>query len=116
MAKSLGRVILELREEVGLTRRALARAAKLDPATLSRIETEDRVGLRFVTVCQLAAALGVSLDEIAARAGLTKMKGLVKSRPVAKGAELLKGLDAIDSLLAQVGDQTSRLKKRLSTD
>jgi len=69
---SVGRVLRALRKEAGLSVAALARAAKLDPATLTRIEAEDRTHVRFSSVCQVASALGVSMDEIASQVGLIK--------------------------------------------
>jgi transcriptional regulator with XRE-family HTH domain len=116
VAKSLGRVIRDLRQEAGLTRAELARAANLDPAALTHIEKEDRTELRFTTVCQLSAALGISTDEFAVRAGLLKAKGVVRGRPSGKGAALLAGLNALESLLARAALQLGQLKKRLSSE
>lgn len=66
-------MIRELREEAGLTRNALAKAACLDPAALMRIEDGDLKDPRFSTVCQIAVALGLPVDAIAARVGLMKI-------------------------------------------
>ena len=51
------------REQRGLTKQALARAAGLPPSTIARLESGERRG----TVAQmrkLAAALGINLDTI----------------------------------------------------
>lgn len=69
-SRRLGEVIRELRESAGLTQHALAKAATIDQAVLARVENETRAGVQFATVCRLAAALGVSLDDLAAAAGL----------------------------------------------
>ncbi len=78
--KPLGPVIRALREEAGISRHALARIAKLDPAVVVRIETQTRAGVQFATVCHLAAALGVSLDELAERVHLKKSSGHAHKR------------------------------------
>jgi transcriptional regulator with XRE-family HTH domain len=71
---SIGNAVKALRLEADLSINALARLARLDPATLSRIESEDRTLVRFVTIAQVAEALGVTLDDIAVRAGLIQGK------------------------------------------
>lgn len=114
MAKSVGRAIRELREEAGISRAALARAAGLDPAAVSHIEKGDRPQLRFTTACQLAKALGVSTDELASRAGLIKGKGS-GARPDAKRAALLAGAQGAQSLLERAIRQIERLT-RIASD
>lgn len=69
-APRLGSVIRRLREVAGLTQHALAKAAAVDQAVLARIEGTARAGVQFDTVCRLARALDVSLDALAAEAGL----------------------------------------------
>ena len=70
MAQHLGKVIRSLRIKAGISRHALAKLAHLDPAVLTRIEEEERPGGRFATVCRLAEALDVSIDQLASDAGL----------------------------------------------
>ena len=48
----------------GLTREALAAAAGISPSYLSEIETRKKPG-SFAAMTKLAAALGISLDDIA---------------------------------------------------
>lgn len=116
MAKSVGRVLQELRSEAGLTVAALARAAHLEPAAISRIETGERPNVRFTTMCQLAAALGVSVDEIAMRAGIVKQKGVIRGGSAsAPSAAALEGLTAVESLLEQARYRVVRVKKRISS-
>ena len=110
---SLGRVLRDLRKETGLTRAALAQAAGLDPGALSRIESGDRPNLRFSTVCRLAAALGVSIDDIAARAGLTAAKGILQGKPIAQGAAVLHGVQSAEASLDQAQRTLADVKKRL---
>lgn len=111
MPKTLGQAIRELREQAGVTRSALARAAHLDPAVLSRIEAGERSDLRFSTVCRLAAALGVSTDDIAARAGLLKHKGVVPGAPAAYGAKFQTSISGLETLLSRAGEHVAQLKK-----
>lgn len=108
--KSLGQVFRRLREEAGLTRFALAKAARLDPAVLTRIETDERPNMRFSTVCQIAGALGVSMDDIAARAGLLRRKGVVRGRPEAQGARLLSDVEAVGKLLERASTKVRDLE------
>jgi transcriptional regulator with XRE-family HTH domain len=115
VAKSIGRVIRELREEVGLSRAALARAAKLDPAALAHIEKEERRELRFTTICRLSVALGIPTDEIAARAGLIRPNSVGRSKPNAKMASMAASIEALEPLLSKASRHAERLKK-LATD
>ncbi len=110
--RSVGGAIRELREEAGLSISALARIAKLDTATLTRIEAEDRTHVRFSTVCLLASALGVSTDEIGIRAGLLRKKAAgPRSRPATAAA--LDGIEGVDNLLGRAKDRLAKLGERL---
>jgi transcriptional regulator with XRE-family HTH domain len=55
--------IRELRDERGMTQRALADALGVDPAAMSRIEKAER-GLSTGELVGVAEALGVSVDTI----------------------------------------------------
>lgn len=112
MAKRLGRVLWELREEAHLSIAALARAAGLDPGALSRLESEDRTHVRFATVCQIAEALGVPMEEIAARAGLIRPQGSRKS-PQAQAASLLEEVVALERGLDRARQRLENIKKTL---
>lgn len=72
--QSLGDVLRALRGSAGITRQALAKAAGIDPAALARIETQSGAGIPFATLCRLADALDVSLDDLAGAAGLRRNK------------------------------------------
>jgi len=113
-AKPLGRALRALRQEAGLTRFALAKAARLDPAALSRIEGGSRVDVRFSAVCQLAAALGISVDEIALRAGLLNRKGVPHGRVKAQRAALAHGLRSLERVLVRATATIERLRSTLS--
>jgi transcriptional regulator with XRE-family HTH domain len=108
----MGRVIEDLREGVGISRATLARAAGIDPGTLTRIESGERINLRFETVCRIASALGVSADTIAAQTGYAPGHRAGKSRGSAERAKLLDGLDAIESSLVRLTDRVKALRRR----
>lgn len=66
---TLGQVIKSLREQSAVSRNALARAAHIDPSILTRLEQGDRDNVRLQTLCKIAEALEVSLDDLAGAAG-----------------------------------------------
>lgn len=113
MAKPVGRVLRDLRIEAGLTRAQVARAAGLDPAAVSKVEDEEREHVRFTTVCQLARALDVTVDEIAVRVGLIRPKSTAKGRPSGTTAEALTGLTMIEKLLNRASAQAAALRKKI---
>ncbi len=53
--------LIALRETVGLTRYALAKASKVSQGQLAHLEAGRR-GPNWLTVCKLADALGVSVQ------------------------------------------------------
>ena len=65
VAKPVGEVLRDIREASGRPRSEIARAAKLDPSVLWRLEN-PREGAQpsFDLVRRVAAALGVSLDDV----------------------------------------------------
>lgn len=65
--EALGRVVRELRTERGMTQRQLGQAADINETWISHIEA-GRSNPAWGTVARLAAALGVSIVEIAQRA------------------------------------------------
>lgn len=77
------------------------------------MENEARTNLRFITVHRLASALGISLDDLAARAGLSGGTGVRKGRPVATAAKLLERTAIIESLLAKATREVAALKDKL---
>lgn len=112
MAKALGRLIQDLREEADLSRSSLARVARMTEAEVWRVENEARPNVRFITVFRLASALGISLDDLAARAGLGG-KGVRKGHPAATAAKLLERIAIIESLLTKATREVAALKDKL---
>lgn len=112
VAKSLGQVIIELRESVGLSQTALARAAKIDPAILSRLESGARDAVQFATLCRLAQALGVSLDDVAGATGLCEPKQRPTALPSrAEQLALAERLGEIERLLERALASLAELKE-----
>lgn len=69
--------------------------------------------MRFITVHRLASVLGISLDDLAARAGLSGRAGVGKGRPVATAAKLLERTSIVESLLAKATREVAALKDKL---
>jgi transcriptional regulator with XRE-family HTH domain len=65
--EALGRAVRELRVTRGMTQRELAHAADTNETWISHIEA-GRTNPAWGTVARLAAALGVRVSELAARA------------------------------------------------
>jgi putative transcriptional regulator len=65
--EALGRAILQLRDERGMTQAALARAADTDNTRISHLEN-GRTNPAWGTVRRIAAALDVPVSELAALA------------------------------------------------
>lgn len=62
----LGKRICELRARLGLTQQQLAAGAGVNEDTLKSIEQGRRGDPRLSSVSRIAAALGMSLDELVA--------------------------------------------------
>lgn len=112
MAKSLGRAIADLRQRLKLSQAALARAARLDPGELGRIESGERKTPSFQTVCRIAVALGVSLDELAGSAGLIKRKRAPSGRWTAPAGSVA-SLRALETALRKAALKAADLKSQL---
>ena len=67
---SLGRTIRAMREYTDTTQKELAQSAGIDQSYLSMLESGRRRNPGLRTVARLARALHVSIDELAAGAGL----------------------------------------------
>jgi transcriptional regulator with XRE-family HTH domain len=96
-----------------LTQAALARAAQVDPGELARIESGERKAPSFLTVCRIAAALGISLDALATKAGLRKDRNLRTGRWNAPAGSL-DSLRALQAALHRAIAHADVLRKRLS--
>ena len=68
---SLGRAIKDARTRRGLTQAQLARALGVQQNVVARLEDGGRADPRLSTVLAIAQALGMSVDTLAAEAGLT---------------------------------------------
>lgn len=75
--KTLGQVLKEARERAGLTQEAVAKRIGVATSQISQVEAGRRVDPQFSTVAKMAAATGISLDQIAAQCGL---RGYVETR------------------------------------
>lgn len=53
-----------IREEKGLSRYQLAKLSGLRDSTIQNIENSDDPNPTFKTMCKIADALGISLDEL----------------------------------------------------
>jgi transcriptional regulator with XRE-family HTH domain len=60
--------IKEIRKEKGISSAELARAAKITPVSMSRYENGKRK-LTIAKAAEIAAALGVTVDELIGKAG-----------------------------------------------
>jgi transcriptional regulator with XRE-family HTH domain len=67
---TLGQAIRSIRKEAGLSQKELAQAAGIDQSYLSMIESGQRRNPGTRIISRLALALRVSIDDLAARAGL----------------------------------------------
>lgn len=70
--RSIGATIKRYRRGRGLNRHQLAQLAEIDPSALARIEEIGGASIQFATVCRIAEALAMSLDELAVGCGLQK--------------------------------------------
>jgi transcriptional regulator with XRE-family HTH domain len=64
----LGRRVKQLREAAGLSQQALAAAAGLSISVVTQLEQGAKADPRVSTAAALAAALGVTMDELLATA------------------------------------------------
>jgi transcriptional regulator with XRE-family HTH domain len=82
----IGEVIREARLKAGMTLRDVERLTGIDPSQLSQIELGKRQDPGFSTTARIAEGLGLSLDALAAKAGMLSKAtgGDVKVDPRAK--------------------------------
>ena len=113
MANTLAAVLRTARERAGLSQHQLAEEAGLAGNHLQRLESGTKALPRFDTVARLAAALGLSLDDIAAELGY---RGRPESAPVdpERAQRLMRVLSgvqtSIKTLDAEVSSAMSVLK------
>jgi transcriptional regulator with XRE-family HTH domain len=105
--RTVGEVVQEARKGLGLSQRALGKAAGIDASHVSHLENDpDRIP-RFDTMARVAAALGMSLDDLAADCGYgAEPKG---SRPLPRAAA---ELEHIGETLAKAQSLVDAMRKR----
>ena len=106
---TLGDVIRTLRESSGLSRNALARAAKIDPAILTRLEQNERDTVRVTTLCRIAEALDVSLDDLASAAGFFSKR---RGRPMVSQGRSIVLREALERIQRLTSDALREPKKK----
>lgn len=65
---SLSDNVTRIRKQRGLSQNQLARNADISQQNVQRLESGERTNPSFETVCKIADALGVSLDELRGKA------------------------------------------------
>jgi XRE family transcriptional regulator, fatty acid utilization regulator len=110
-SKRIGPAIRAHREAEGLSQAAVARRAGIHAAMLSRIERDERSDPYFSTVAKVAAVLGLSLDELAAEAGLPFVRR-VRSAASADAVRLDDDLATVSRHLARAQDRLARARSR----
>lgn len=69
MARHLGDVIRDLRQDAGLSKNALARRAGIDVSLISRLEGHVHHTMTADNIARIAQALGLTVEEIEQAAG-----------------------------------------------
>jgi transcriptional regulator with XRE-family HTH domain len=111
-SKRIGPAIRAHREAEGLSQAAVARRAGIHAAMLSRIERDERSDPYFSTIAKVAAVLGLSLDELAAEAGLPSVRR-ARSATSAEAVRLDEDLATVSRHLARAQDRLVRARSRV---
>ncbi len=109
MAKKLGEVIRDLRKRAKISQSTLSRQAGLSPTILSRLEAGQRAGMQFESLCRIAQALEISLDEIASEAGLLPARGRARGKPPTR-LRYNEDVRQVQGLLARASEKMEDLK------
>lgn len=113
--KNFGQVLKEMREAARLSQSALAKRVGITQAQLSRLESTKRTYPRFDTMVKLAHAFGLSLDEIAAEAGL--LADSSRGRPSATELRSMsRRATRASELLAKADQELQQLAARLDPE
>ena len=112
---AIGEVLRETRLRLGLSQGAVAKRAGMTAAQLSHIEMGRSASPEFITVTRIAAALQLSLDNLAALSGIA---GYTKQAPKAASAATeiaaaLTELTRIERASRQLAESAATLNKRL---
>jgi transcriptional regulator with XRE-family HTH domain len=108
MAKTVGEVLRQIREEADLSRSAVARKAGMEPGALLRVEQGRAPS--FELVYRVAKALGVSMDDIATAA----FGRGAKPKAEAGAAYLAEGLARLDAALTEGAEIVAALRTETS--
>jgi transcriptional regulator with XRE-family HTH domain len=109
MARDLAAVIAALRKRAGLSPLALAERAGIDTAIVYRIESGKKMPA-FKTLCALAEALNVSLDDLAVELGFSGSTRSKASRQTSISTSVATGrIEEVESHLNAALDSLDRL-------
>jgi transcriptional regulator with XRE-family HTH domain len=112
---AIGEVLRETRLRLGLSQGAVAKRAGMTAAQLSHIEMGRSASPEFITITRIAAALQLSLDNLAALSGIagyTKQAAQPASADT-RITEALSELGRIERASRQAADTAAALSKRL---
>ena len=98
--RQLGRVIQELRHELGWTQGRLSEVAQADRSQVSRLEAGERL-VSAPVLARVAHALGTTADDLLARAGYLALSAAAQR--AADATHLLRVLEQHPALHALVG-------------
>jgi transcriptional regulator with XRE-family HTH domain len=112
-SKRIGAAIKARRQSEGLSQAAVARRARIHAPMLSRIERDERSDPYFSTIAKVAAAIGLSLDQLAAEAGLPAVRR-IRATSSAETARIDEDLTLVKRNLDRAQDCLTRAKSRLS--
>lgn len=121
MARKIGEVLRQARQEAGLSIRDLERLTGMASAAISQVENGVRRDPGFSTVLRLARATGISLDDLVVRIEGRTTSHLSSSRQIAKALSRLEKAKAnssrvaaqIEEAIASLNDaKKSAVKKR----
>lgn len=106
----IGDKIKQLREERGLSQRALARKSEISQATISAIESSTKAP-STITIMSIAKALNVSLSDIVDESAKTEAVTSEDSDSLKK-----KAMELFDQLPEHAQDQALSYLRFLATD
>jgi len=113
---AIGKVLREARLRLGLSQAAVARRAGMTASQLSHIEVGQSASPEFVTVSRIAAALQLSLDDVASKSGVAGFGKPARRGPslIAESIETMEELTRIERSARDAAEAALNLTKRLS--
>jgi len=121
----IGKVLRDARLQAGLSLGAAAERSGMTPPQLSRIESGKSASPEFITVARIAAAIHLSLDEVAARSGAPghgpraktgRDSDPVLTKAVADLARIQKTANSTAEAASHIAEAASELSKRLGRE